>query len=100
MPEKLDERSLAAIAAISPAEEIKPGLPPFLLVQGTADQSVRHAETVAFSERLKQAKVPCELFEMKGASHRISEWPKFAPDYAERTVAWLKATLDAGTGTP
>lgn len=100
LPEKLDERSLAAIAAISPAEEIKPGLPPFLLVQGTADQSVRHVETAAFFERLKQAKVPCEFFEMKDAPHRISEWPRFAPDCAEKTVEWLKATLAAHPRTP
>jgi acetyl esterase/lipase len=93
LPEKLDESALARIAAISPAEEIKPGLPPFLLVQGTADQSVRHVETVAFSERLKQAKVPCDLIEMKDAPHRIAEWPKFAPGHAAKTIACLKAIL-------
>ena len=38
--------------------------------------------------------------EMKDAPHRISEWPRFAPDYAEKTAAWLKATLAAHPGTP
>lgn len=95
LAEPLDETALAKIAAISPAEEVKPGLPPFLLVQGTADQSVRHVETLAFAERLKQAKVPCELIEMKDAPHRIAEWGKFAPDYPEKVAAWLKAKLPA-----
>lgn len=92
---KLDEAALAKIASISPAEEIKPGLPPFFIVQGTADQSVRHVEALAFIERLKRADVSCTLLEMKDAPHRITEWPKFSPHYAERTAAWLKATLAA-----
>ena len=95
LPDKLDETALAKIATISPAEEIKPGLPPFFIVQGTADQSVRHVETLAFIERLKRADVSCTLFEMKDAPHRISEWPKSSPDYAEKTASWLKATLAA-----
>lgn len=93
LAEPLDDAALAKIAAISPAEEVKPGLPPFLLVQGTADQSVRHGETLAFAERLKQAKVPCELIEMKDAPHRIAEWGKFSPDYAEKVAGWLKGVL-------
>ena len=97
LSETLDDHALAKIAAISPAEEIKPGLPPFLLVQGTADQSVRHADTLAFSEKLRQAKVPCEFFEMKDAPHRIAEWGKFAPEYPEKVAAWLKAGLGAVT---
>ena len=95
LPEKLDENALAKIAEISPAEEIKPGLPPFLLVQGTADQSVRHEETAALAEKLKQANVPCELITLKGSPHRIADWTKVAPDYPEKIVVWLKARLKA-----
>jgi acetyl esterase/lipase len=95
LPNKLDDAALAKIATLSPAEEIKPGLPPFFIVQGTADKSVRHEETLAFAQRLKQAEVPCTILEMKDAPHRITEWPKFAPDYAEKTAAWLKATLES-----
>lgn len=95
LPDKLDEAALTKIASISPAEEIEPGLPPFYIVQGTSDQSVRHVETLAFVERLKRVEVSCTLFEMKDAPHRISEWPKFSPDYAEKTAAWLKRTLAA-----
>ena len=98
LSEKLDNTALAKIATLSPAEEIKPGLPPFFIVQGTADKSVRHEETLAFARRLKQAEVPCTILEMKDAPHRIAEWPKFAPGYAEKTAAWLKATL--GTKAP
>ena len=97
LPEKLDETALAKIAAISPAEEIKTGLPPFFIVQGTSDQSVRHADALAFSERLKRVNVPCTLLEMKDAPHRIAEWPKFSPDYPVRVVTWLKAMLQPAT---
>jgi acetyl esterase/lipase len=94
LPAKLDDAALAKITTLSPAEEIKQGLPPFFIVQGTADKSVRHKETLAFAKRLKQAEVPCTILEMKDAPHRIAEWPKFAPDYADKTAAWLKAILE------
>jgi len=94
LPDKLDDDALAKIATLSPAEEIKSGLPPFFIVQGTADKSVRLEETLAFAQRLKQAEVPCTILEMKDAPHRIAEWPKFAPDYAEKTAAWLQSKLE------
>ncbi|MEO5914502.1 MAG: alpha/beta hydrolase [Luteolibacter sp.] len=96
LPEKLDEAAFAKIAAISPAEEVKPGLPPFLLLQGTADQSVRHEDTLAFAGKLQKAKVPCEFVSLEGAPHRISDWPKFSPDYPAKIVVWLTKVLGNG----
>jgi acetyl esterase/lipase len=96
LSETLDDAALVRIATISPAEGVKPGLPPVLLVQGTADKSVRHVDTAAFSERLKQVKVPCELIEIKGAPHRMMEWDKFAPEYPAKVVVWLKTKLERG----
>ena len=95
LPDRLDDAALAKIATLSPAEEIKAGLPPFFIVQGTADKSVRHEETMAFAKRLKQVEVPCTILEMKDAPHRIAEWSKFEPDYATKTAQWLKATLES-----
>lgn len=95
LPEVFDEAAMAKIASISPAEEVKPGMPAVLLVQGTADQSVRHVEALAFAERLKKSEVPCELLEMKDAPHRIADWGKFAPDYPQKVVTWLKTATEA-----
>ena len=95
LTDKLDDDALAKIATLSPAEEIRPGLPPFFIVQGTADQSVRHEETLAFAQRLKQAEVSCTILVMNDAAHPIPESPKVAPDYAEAAAAWLKTTLAA-----
>ncbi|WP_338285612.1 alpha/beta hydrolase [Luteolibacter sp. LG18] len=93
LPPELDDAALAKIAAISPAEEVKAGMPPFLIVQGTADKSVRHEDAVAFVKRLEGVKVPCVFSEMRGAPHRIADWEKFAPDYPATVAGWLKATL-------
>ncbi|WP_052573011.1 alpha/beta hydrolase [Haloferula sp. BvORR071] len=90
LPEAMDEAALKKIATISPAEEVRAGLPPFLLVQGTADKSVRHLDTLAFAERLKKVEVACEVFEMKDAQHRIADWGKFSPEYGEKVAEWLK----------
>ena len=98
LPEPLNGEALARIAEISPGNKIRAGLPPFLLVQGTVDHSVLHTDTIAFSERLKQMKVPCEVLALEGAPHRITDWPKFSLDYPTRIVTWLRASL--GSASP
>lgn len=93
LPETLDRNALARIATISPAEEVVKGLPPFLLVQGDSDQSVRHTETRQFAENLRKAKVPCEFVTLNGVPHRIADWKGISPDYPKRIVTWLQSTL-------
>lgn len=94
---ELDPPALRTIAAISPAEQVRAGLPPFLLVQGTADESVRHEETISFSERLRDAKVECRILELEGAPHRIAEWTAFDAGYPAQVVAWLGGEFDRTT---
>jgi dipeptidyl aminopeptidase/acylaminoacyl peptidase len=74
---------------------VKPGLPPFLLIQGDADQSVPYNFTVAFAAKLKAAKVPCTFITITNAGHRIADWPKFAPDFQQKSRAWLEEKLAA-----
>lgn len=94
LPPELDRTALEAIAEISPAEEVRAGLPPFLLVQGTADESVRHEETISFSQRLGDAKVECRIVELQGAPHRIAEWSEFDAEYPATIATWLRARFD------
>lgn len=93
LPQTLDETALRKIGEISPAEELRPGLPPFLLLQGSADQSVPPPQTLAFSVKLREMRVPCEFVTLENAPHRIADWPKFLPDYPDRIVKWLNGVL-------
>ena len=91
----VDDATRTILKEISPINYVKPGLPPFLLIQGDADKTVPLDQTLAFQATLKENNVPCELVIVKGAPHRITEWDKFDPNYKGKLAAWLKLTLGA-----
>ena len=78
----------------SPINHLHTGLPPFLLVHGTADKSVPYQLSLNFQDRLKEFKVPCELITVNGASHKIVEWGSFDADFTKKIVDWLNKTLN------
>ena len=80
-----------AMRDASPQNFVKPGLPPFLLVHGTGDQTVAFQQSVEMQTRLRAVGVPCELLAIKDGPHGMLPWPKLAPDFAERVVAWTSA---------
>ncbi len=96
-PAELTPESLGLLRAISPVNHLRPGLPPFLLVHGDADQSVPFEQSVAFQARLRSLGVRCDLIRLTGAPHRLADWDKFQPDYLDRLVAWLREILPPST---
>lgn len=93
VPEALNDESLGRIRDISPAAHIKPGMPAFLLLQGSADRTVLPEHTASFAEALRQAGVDVEVVTLKDAPHRLSEWDNFEPDYRQVIADWLKTHL-------
>jgi pectinesterase len=79
----------------SPLTHVKPGLPPFLVIQGSADKTVPAGQSLAFQEKLKAAGVTCDLILIPEGQHRINDWKKFTPDWQQRLVAWLNEKLAA-----
>jgi alpha-L-fucosidase 2 len=94
-PPGVDAGAMELMQEMSAISHLHPGLPPFLLIHGTEDQSVLYSQSVNFQAKLKENKIPCELVTIKGASHRITDWEKFDPTYKEQMIAWLKQTLGA-----
>ena len=92
----LDDRTTPLLRAASAAAYLKPGLPPFLLVHGDADEKVPYEEDVAFQARLAALGVPCELITIHGGGHGMNSWGKVAPEYKDEVVAWLRKTLGSG----
>jgi acetyl esterase/lipase len=78
----------------SPINHLKAGLPPFLLVHGTADKSVPYQLSLNLQARLKAVNVPCEIITIKDAQHKIVEWSKYDADYSKKIVDWLTQTLN------
>ena len=85
----------AVLKENSPLTYVKPGLPPFLLLQGSADKTVPEPQTLAFQKALKAAGVDCDLILIPDGQHRIADWAKFDPEWQQKLVAWLKDKLAA-----
>lgn len=95
-----DEPMLALLREASPLMHVRPGLPPFLLVHGTADSRVAFEQSIAMQAALKSAGVACELLAIQGGEHGMAGWKAVAPDYRERVVEWLRRTLRVAANEP
>jgi alpha-L-fucosidase 2 len=90
-----DEAARPILDAASPLLHVRPGLPPFLLVHGTADVTVTYQQSVLLDAALRRHGVASELMTIKDGVHGMISWGKVAPDYAEVVAAWLARTLAA-----
>ena len=77
----------------SPLTYVKPGLQPFLFVQGSADRTVPYQGTTNFMAALERANVSCDLLVITNGQHRIADWSKFRPGWQEGVVSWLDEKL-------
>lgn len=85
----------AVLKENSPLTYVKPGLPPFLILQGAADKTVPAPQSEAFENALKAAGVECKLILIPDGQHRIADWDKFDPDWQKKLLAWLTVKLRA-----
>jgi acetyl esterase/lipase len=90
-----DETAQKQMHEASPLLHIKRGLPPFLLVHGTADQSVPYDQSVQWQAKMKELGMTCDLITIKDGVHGMISWDAVAPTYKQDVVAWLDRTLKA-----
>ena len=91
---------VARLAQLSPIERVRPGMPPFLMIHGTADPLVPFAQSRAMCSRMQAAGASCQLFKVPGAGHGIRRWegdPAMSEPYKAEMVRWLKEQL---SGSP
>jgi len=92
----LTDEVRARLREDSPLTYVHPGLPPFLIVQGSADSTVPANQSLAFQARLKAAGVACDLILIPEGQHRLADWRKFDPDWQGKVAAWLDQKLAVG----
>jgi molybdenum ABC transporter molybdate-binding protein len=90
---QLDDSAVALLKSASAVYQVRPGLPPFLLLHGDADKSVPYSRSVELHARLVAAGVPCDFITIPGGVHGMINWDQVAPHYREDVVAWLQRTL-------
>lgn len=88
-PKEVTPASRAMLHEISPINHVKPGLPPFLIIQGDADKTVPYQQSLNFVAKLKENSVPCELITVKGAPHGLLLWDAADPSYRQKLLSWL-----------
>ena len=93
----LTDEVRAVLKENSPLTYVQPGLPPFLIFQGSADKTVPAGQSLAFQEKLKVAGVECDLIMIPGGQHKIADWAKFDPAWHGKLIAWLNEKLPAET---
>lgn len=89
--------------ALSPLANVKPGAPPTLVMQGTADDTTLPGKAVRFAEAMQAAGVRCDLKLYDGEGHGFFNWfdganPMFAATLRD-TDAFL-ASLGYIEGEP
>ena len=85
----LDEAARQVLREGSPIRRVHPGLPPFLLVHGTADMSVPFEQSVRMQKALRHAGVSCDLISVPDGTHGTREWDERLPGWVDQVVAWL-----------
>ncbi len=90
---ELSDQTRETMKRFSPLYQVKAGMPPLLLVQGTADRL--HAQAVAFEKELDQVGANYDAIDVAGAPHGVENWEGNAEwlGYKTKLVDWLKAKL-------
>ena len=91
--EELNDETWKKLAAMSPINQVHPGLPPFLQIHGDADTTVAHEQSVTFEAKMKATGNACETITIPGGGHGMGGWEKLHSDYAAQMITWLKKTL-------
>ncbi|MGA3065474.1 MAG: alpha/beta hydrolase [Tepidisphaeraceae bacterium] len=86
---KLDAGAIAELEEMSPVNHVGPGLPPFLLIQGTNDHAVPHPEVVEMCAKLLGAGDSCEMLGVQGGGHEFKTWNAADPSWFPKMIAWL-----------
>jgi pectinesterase len=93
---ELDDTTRALLREASPIRHVRPGLPPFLLVHGTADMSVPYEQSPRLQKALREAGVSCDLVTVPDGTHGTSRWDELAPGWEDEVVAWIVNALGPG----
>ncbi len=89
----VDDAVTQLLREASPINHVHPGLPPFLLVHGTADMSVPYSQSLEFRARLKAAGVSCDLITIDDGVHGMARWEANDPAYKDKVVKWISEKL-------
>jgi alpha-L-fucosidase 2 len=87
---------LAGLSQLSPINNVRGNLPPFLFIHGTSDTLVPYSQSVDMCQRMRSNGGSCEVYAVEGGGHGIRWWesyPNLAAAYKAKMISWLHAHL-------
>ncbi len=87
---------VAGLAQLSPLDNVRRNMPPFLFIHGTADPLVPFSQSVDMCDRMRKAGASCDIYPVEGAGHGIRWWQLASRTAAEnKMVDWLQRELSS-----
>jgi acetyl esterase len=86
---------LAGLSQLSPIENVRRDMPPFLFIHGTSDMLVPFEQSKQMCERMRKLGASCELYPVEGAGHGIRWWDssRTSTVFKKVMVPWLQRQL-------
>ena len=81
---------LARLRELSPVRHVHSGIPPFLLIHGTADALVPFEQSQTMCKAIRKIGGECDLLAVKGGAHGLRRWESAGlTSYKDLMVGWL-----------
>jgi prolyl oligopeptidase len=90
---EVNDATYAILHDASPINHIHSGLPPFLLIHGTADVQVKYEQSEWFQARTRAAGNLCDLITVRDGAHGMGGWEKLGSKYQSEMIDWLREVL-------
>lgn len=85
---------MAGLAQLSPVENVRRNMPPFLFIHGTDDSLVPIGQSMDMCDRMRKAGASCEVYPVDGAGHGIRWWSAAERNSADKKmISWLGRAL-------
>lgn len=97
-PQLMNEETLQLLRKVQPIRVLPKEtqhLPPFLMVQGTADKTVWPKQSENFVVAVKERGGQAELLSIPEGQHRLTEWGKFDSEWTKKITDWIKAKAES-----
>jgi acetyl esterase len=86
---------LTRLQELSPLRHVRSGMPPFLLIHGTADSLVPFEQSEKMCRAIRNAGAACDLIAVKGGGHGLRWWESSGlTSYKNLMTGWLRKRLD------
>ncbi len=97
LPEPFRSAPLGSrLRALSPIRHVRGGMPPFLLIHGTADTVVPFEQSRSMCRAIRDAGGACDLLAVKGGSHGVRRWESAGlTSYKRIMTDWMQKRLES-----